>query len=115
LPIGIISYADSECNIPKLEFYNVRKRKIDRCSVDRKKRILYITQKSENPGNYQHKFTNFCNIITSQAYKTGGETIEKKYVFYKPGNIYALYFLRENTLCYNINFSGKTKFIYMIR
>ena len=79
------------------------------------KSILYDTQKSENFKNYQHKFTNFCNIITSQAYKTGGETIEKKYVFYKPGNIYALYFLRENTLCYNLNFSGKTKFIYMIR
>lgn len=57
----------------------------------------------------------YSNIITSQTYKKGGETIEKKYVFYKPGNIYALYFLRENTLCYNINFSGKTKFIYMIR
>ena len=41
--------------------------------------------------------------------------MKKKYVFYKPGNIYALYFLRENTLCYNLNFSGKTKFIYMIR
>ena len=79
------------------------------------KSILYDTQKSENFKNYQHKFTNFCNIITSQTYKKGGETIEKKYVFYKPGNIYALYFLRENTLCYNINFSGKTKFIYMIR
>lgn len=47
------------------------------------KSILYDTQKSENSKNYQHKFTNFCNIITSQAYKTGGETIEKKYVFYK--------------------------------
>ena len=46
------------------------------------KRILYDTKKSENPGNYQHKFTNFCNIITSQAYKTGGETIEKKNMFF---------------------------------
>ena len=62
------------------------------------KSILYDTQKSENSKNYQHKFTNFCNIITSQAYKTGGETIEKKYVFYKPGNIYALYYRKENTL-----------------
>lgn len=78
------------------------------------KRILYDTKKSENPGNYQHRFTNFCNIITSQAYKTGGETIEKKYVFYKPGNIYALYYRKENTLYYNKNFTCGTKIIYLI-
>lgn len=78
------------------------------------KSILYDTQKSENSQNYQHKFTNFCNIITSQAYKTGGETIEKKYVFYKPGNIYALYYRKENTLYYNKNFTCGTKIIYLI-
>lgn len=79
------------------------------------KRILYDTKKSENPGNYQHKFTNFCNIITSHTYKKGGETIEKKYVFYKPGNIYALYFMKENTICYNRNFFGDVKIICWIR
>ena len=52
--------------------------------------------------------------ITSQAYKTGGETIEKKYVFYKPGNIYALYYRKENTLYYNKNFTCGTKIIYLI-
>lgn len=45
------------------------------------KSILYDTQKSENSKNYQHKFTNFCNIITSQTYKKGGETIEKNMFF----------------------------------
>ena len=78
------------------------------------KSILYDTQKSENSKNYQHKFTNFCNIITSQAYKTGGETIEKKFVFYKLGNIYALYYRKENTLYYNKNFTCGTKIIYLI-
>lgn len=78
------------------------------------KRSLYVTQKSENSGNHQHKFTNFCNIITSHTYKKGGETIEKKYVFYKPGNIYALYFSKSNTIYYNQNFTGTTKFIHII-
>jgi len=78
------------------------------------KSILYDTQKSENFKNYQHKFTNFCNIITSQTYKKGGETIEKKYVFYKLGNIYALYYRKENTLYYNKNFTCGTKIIYLI-